>query len=563
MDTSKPLATDAHSPQTSNTSYSTTLPPILSTTRQPTASTPPVLPSPSTLSIVPPNFPINSSNPTSEPQFTSTSPGSDTTATFQEKFGEDTGQKSESGRHHSDTEGSEPEGESAQQKPSGVNLSISNTNELRRLALESRESLEALAAKTHETTPGLIDNYESADDQSVSREALYNHYTSFCEKIGVHHVNSASFGKITIRIITGVSERNQLRTLFPPQLPYQEGSNDIQESSTTEPSPGSEMWHTIEFDALSEKGVSSGLPPAAITNFMSLYRAHCQKVYDLISTLVKQFWQELAPHYKSIANSPEVIQLITRDDTLLYDVRWLIALNISRLLFTTVLTPLPLATIQSIQDFAKQYEGWIVISLYGHSQQLYSKKLEVARTFTGVLTKLCSLNHLSQSAASIIQSKDQTTQMVVDWAKVDFESLREQAAIICQCGKTDLVQIMEIDIKQLLQTSAQLDQWASWVESICDKFIGENLNPEGIANAQAFVLKWSYFGSLVVRDLSIRSAQSFGSFQILKLFIDDYVYHLAQKQIAQATSGNIPPPTQTPLLPHPAPPSSNLPSRIS
>ncbi|KAK9720289.1 hypothetical protein K7432_004216 [Basidiobolus ranarum] len=322
----------------------------------------------------------------------------------------------------------------------------------------------------------------------------------------------------------------------------------------------SEMWHPIEFDTLNEKGISSSLPPVAVTNFMSLYRSHCQTVYELvgrqnfigISTVVKQFWQELAPQYRGIANSPEVIHLIGRDDTLLYD-------NISRLLFTTVLTPLPLVTIQAIQDFAKQYEGWIIVSLYGHSQMLYTKKLEVARTFTGVLIKLCSLNHLSQSAASIIQNKDQTTQMVVDWANVDFESLRDQAAIICQCGKADLIQIMEIDIKQLLQSSAQLDQWVSWIETICSKFLGENLNPEGISNAQAFVLKWSYFGSLIVRDLSIRSAQSFGSFQILRLFIDDYVYHLAQKQIAQATSGSIPPPTRTPILPHP---SSNPPSRI-
>ncbi|KAK9695665.1 hypothetical protein K7432_012844 [Basidiobolus ranarum] len=279
-------------------------------------------------------------------------------------------------------------------------------------------------------------------------------------------------------------------------------------------------------------------------------RSHCQQVYELVSSLnfnevsttIKQFWQELDPFYKNLANSPEVLYVIGADDMLLYD-------HVSRLLFTNVLTPLPLTTIQAIQNFAKDYEGWVVASLYGYSQSLYTKKLEVARTFTDVLMKLCSLNHLSQSAASVVQNKDQTLQMVADWANVDFESLRDQAAIVCHCSKVDLVQILEIDIRQLLQSSAQLDQWVCWIETICSRFLGESLNPEGIANVQSFVLKWSYFGSLIARDLSIRSAQSFGSFQILKLFIDDYVYHLAQRQIAQATSGSRPPSTRTSNLP--------------
>ncbi|KAK9720290.1 hypothetical protein K7432_004217 [Basidiobolus ranarum] len=222
METSKhPSTTDSHSP---NTTYSTTLPPILSTTHQPTTTTLPILPPPSTLSIVPPEFSKASSHPTSEPQFPSTSPVSDShSATFQDpanKSHENSSLQSDSGKNQSDTEGSEPEGESTSKRPSGVNLSISNTDELRRLALESRESLEVLAAKTHETTPGsadkarsilistwLIDNYESADDQSVSREALYSHYTLFCEKIGVHHVNSASFGKIVRSVFSNITTR--------------------------------------------------------------------------------------------------------------------------------------------------------------------------------------------------------------------------------------------------------------------------------------------------------------------------------------------------------------------
>ncbi|ORY07237.1 hypothetical protein K493DRAFT_365597 [Basidiobolus meristosporus CBS 931.73] len=215
-----------------------------------------------------------------------------------------------------------------------------------------------------------------------------------------------------------------------------------QESSRSESSSNGDSWHPIDIDTRSDNGGSSDLVSTAMANFTTLYRTHCQVIYDLaerqnfagISTVIKQFWQELGPPYRGIANHPEVIHNIGNDDTILYDVSAVV-------IVPGFLTPLPLTTLQAIQDFAKQYDEWVVVSLYGHSQQLCSKKLEVARTFTGILAKLCSLNHLSQSAASIVQNKDQTTQMVADWDSIDFESLRDQAAIICQCGKTDLVQI--------------------------------------------------------------------------------------------------------------------------
>ncbi|ORX98853.1 hypothetical protein K493DRAFT_280209 [Basidiobolus meristosporus CBS 931.73] len=129
--------------------------------------------------------------------------------------------------------------------------------------------------------------------------------------------------------------------------------------------------------------------------------------------------------------------------------------------------------------------------------------------------------------------------MALDWADVDFHSLRDQAYVICHCTKADLVQIcmlqvhpldptsstnlgcepVEIDIKQLLETSAPLEQWVCWIEKIYGRYVGENSSIDGIGNIQSFVMKWSYFGSLVVRDLSIRSAQSFGEFTTASLEI--------------------------------------------
>lgn len=36
-----------------------------------------------------------------------------------------------------------------------------------------------------------------------------------------------------------------------------------------------------------------------------------------------------------------------------------------------------------------------------------------------------------------------------------------------------------------------------------------------------------------MRDLTLRSAQSFGSFHLLRLLLDDYIFYLAEQRIAK------------------------------
>jgi regulatory factor X 1/2/3 len=44
-----------------------------------------------------------------------------------------------------------------------------------------------------------------------------------------------------------------------------------------------------------------------------------------------------------------------------------------------------------------------------------------------------------------------------------------------------------------------------------------------------------FFSSMVIRDLTLRSAASFGSFHLIRLLYDEYMFYLIEHQVALAT----------------------------
>lgn len=44
-----------------------------------------------------------------------------------------------------------------------------------------------------------------------------------------------------------------------------------------------------------------------------------------------------------------------------------------------------------------------------------------------------------------------------------------------------------------------------------------------------------FFSSMVIRDLTLRSAASFGSFHLIRLLYDEYMFYLIEHQVAEAT----------------------------
>ena len=45
------------------------------------------------------------------------------------------------------------------------------------------------------------------------------------------------------------------------------------------------------------------------------------------------------------------------------------------------------------------------------------------------------------------------------------------------------------------------------------------------------------YTSLVMRDLTLRSASSFGSFHLIHLLFDEYIFYLIEHRVAKASNG--------------------------
>ncbi|KAF4789957.1 hypothetical protein TURU_146649 [Turdus rufiventris] len=155
------------------------------------------------------------------------------------------------------------------------------------------------------------------------------------------------------------------------------------------------------------------------------------------------------------------------------------------ILIPDVLRPVPSTLTQAIRNFAKSLEGWL-------------------------------MNAMSDFPPQVVQTK-------------------EQASWVCQCEE-GMVQKLEQDFKLTLQQQSSLDQWASWLDNVVTQVLKHHEgSPSFPKAARQFLLKWSFYSSMVIRDLTLRSAASFGSFHLIRLLYDEYMFYLVEHRVAQAT----------------------------
>jgi len=87
-----------------------------------------------------------------------------------------------------------------------------------------------------------------------------------------------------------------------------------------------------------------------------------------------------------------------------------------------------------------------------------------------------------------------------------------------------------------LQQQSTLEQWAAWLDNVMMQALKPyEGRPSFPKAARQFLLKWSFYSSMVIRDLTLRSAASFGSFHLIRLLYDEYMFYLVEHRVAQAT----------------------------
>ncbi|XP_043358662.1 DNA-binding protein RFX2 isoform X5 [Dermochelys coriacea] len=304
--------------------------------------------------------------------------------------------------------------------------------------------------------------------------------------------------------------------------------------------------------------LQEGITMNDVKTLQLLYRRHCEATLDVVMNLqfhyIEKLWQSFWSSKTSssdgsttMPSSEEEHEGIIPKDKLItlckYDpiLKWMRSCDhilyqaLVEILIPDVLRPVPGTLTQAIRNFAKSLEGWLMNAMSDFPPQIVQTKVGVVSAFAQTLRRYTSLNHLAQAARAVLQNTSQINQMLSDLNRVDFANVQEQASWVCQCEE-GMVQKLEQDFKLTLQQQSSLDQWASWLDNVVTQVLKHHEDsPSFPKAARQFLLKWSFYSSMVIRDLTLRSAASFGSFHLIRLLYDEYMFYLVEHRVAQAT----------------------------
>ncbi|XP_011647755.2 DNA-binding protein RFX2 isoform X5 [Pogonomyrmex barbatus] len=288
-----------------------------------------------------------------------------------------------------------------------------------------------------------------------------------------------------------------------------------------------------------------------IDTFRSIYREHCEAFLDAILNLefatVESLWREFwrsqdnnngdeceEEKYLSKTKLYQMCQCTGVQD-FIKKVDYTFYQNLVDVLMPNVLRPIPSPLTQSIRNFAKGLESWLQSAMADCPEEMTQIKLTAVSAFAQTLRRYTSLNHLAQAARAVLQNSSQINQMLADLNRVDFHNVQEQASWVCQCDY-GMVQRLEADFKVTLQQQNSLEDWAIWLKGVVTQVLKPfEEKPTFAKAARQFLLKWSFYSSMVIRDLTLRSAASFGSFHLIRLLYDEYMFYLIEHQVALAT----------------------------
>lgn len=143
------------------------------------------------------------------------------------------------------------------------------------------------------------------------------------------------------------------------------------------------------------------------------------------------------------------------------------------------------------------------------------------------------MNHLAQTVKNSLQNENILTQMLSDITKVDFSYIKEQAKWTCDCDEA-MINRFEREFKESLSNyTSTMDNWITWLDTSVTIYLQQFESTERYAKmAKQFLLKWSFLCSSIIRDLTLRSAASFGSFHLIRLLYDEYMYYIIEHKIA-------------------------------
>ncbi len=155
-------------------------------------------------------------------------------------------------------------------------------------------------------------------------------------------------------------------------------------------------------------------------------------------------------------------------------------------------------------------------------------------TSNSLLSRILTRNHpqvrfldiyqVTQALSTVLTNQKQLADMRRSWQSIDFESVRNQSALVCNCRHEELVQLLEVDFVQLLnglpKSSEPVGEVMIWADNCCERLMGGGPRGSGSGlsgngeerstlSSRSILIRWGYVTSQIMRDLVSLSIVSF------------------------------------------------------
>jgi len=311
------------------------------------------------------------------------------------------------------------------------------------------------------------------------------------------------------------------------------------------PSSPMSVRHLPQFPSIEEAiGVSSTSHSIAAREVWRWFQDHLDSLlesirsyrFDQFELHLRTFWSNLNGSHREVVHAPAVAGLMAKADAIVYD-------EILEILRSQMLSTIPQASLAGLRQLADKMEKILLVALEGYGNTFVEPKVELGARFGHLVLRFLDIYQVTQALGTVLTNQKQLSDMRRSWQKVDFESVRNQSALVCNCRHEDLVQLLEVEFVSLLdglpKSTDPVRDVMAWADKCCERLMGARGNgaeERSTMSSRSVLIRWGYVTSQVMRDLTIRSDPAFGAFQILKLFLDDWIALNVLRSVALSTN---------------------------
>lgn len=302
----------------------------------------------------------------------------------------------------------------------------------------------------------------------------------------------------------------------------------------------------------------AGTDPDSANALIALYRTHCISVIDCFRFCKeKMFWHHFTSFHGTL--TVPVQKLLAHPDvaTWVRECDWLMYQKMIRFVSPLALQVMPPKVIDTFRNISAKLGTHLNNTFSNHPQQVRDAKLGPATIFAGLIDRLLRVNATAHATANILTNDANRDQMWYDWVCcVKAVSVVESS--LPNGGYTRTLQILTNDVRELLgplratsyqgmqpiyakaassassnflqhghpeiddsSTSGVLDRWTTFLQDLASRFPG--------VDARVLLHCAGEVSSAALRDITMATAPSFGSWWVTKVWVDEMLQWLAEK----------------------------------